>query len=535
MKTIIWFTAILLFLILWPDFFTKSWIPFILDSIFYPIYHFQPFFSQTLWWHLRDLMVILFGYIAYSKFYILFTQLVWAFLWYKVWNIVSEFLKVWGNEKVFLIILTISFVLLNPFSYERWITQVGILMAVYFIWLWLVYLIDFILKWKSKLIYLSSLFFGIAFTIMPHTIVFVTIIWIISLIFFFKKFSIKQILISLWIFLLLNLNWLVWTLFLQDNWPAQTIKNFNQINIEVFTSNTLKPLNVEFTNLLLYWFWWEKYHHLKLPEWRWYIAWFFIFFIILLWIYQLFKTNKRLTFYLISLWIISYVLALWISSDIFKPFNMLLYDHIPFYIWMREPWKLIWLLMIIYAIFFTFWNYFIIKEIKKIDKKWFNYWTVWIFVFLIILSWSRNILLAYNGQLFITNYPKDIFKSKDFISNQNLTWKIIIFPWHSYLACAWTRWKIISNPVPYILNNKNIVSAKNIEISKLYSNNVNNYDKWVFTFLKTKDISYLKNLWINYIYWQKYCADFKTYDFLDNSKNLQKIFSWNFINIYKIK
>jgi hypothetical protein len=43
---------------------------------------------------------------------------------------------------------------------------------------------------------------------MPHTAVFVLLIAIITLSFYYKKFSVKNIVITIAIFLLVNANWL---------------------------------------------------------------------------------------------------------------------------------------------------------------------------------------------------------------------------------------------------------------------------------------------------------------------------------------
>jgi hypothetical protein len=60
MKTIITFSVILILIILAPEFFTKSGVFWSIDSIFYPIESFNSFFSQSIYWHFRDLINILF-------------------------------------------------------------------------------------------------------------------------------------------------------------------------------------------------------------------------------------------------------------------------------------------------------------------------------------------------------------------------------------------------------------------------------------------------------------------------------------------
>jgi hypothetical protein len=99
----------------------------------------------------------------------------------------------------------------------------------------------------------------------------------------------------------------------------------------------------------------------------------------------------------------------------------------------------------------------------------------------------------------------------------------------------WTDWKVIANPIQYILKPINTISADNIEIEKLYSNSSNSKSKQIENFLKKKDFSILKKLDIDTIYFTDYCADFTKYKFLKKSKELQNIFNSKFIKIYKIK
>jgi len=543
MKKVVIFSIVLVITILWIDFFTKIGIFWSIDSIFFPINSFKPFFSQTIFWHFRDFINIFFWYQIFAKIWLVWILLIWVFLWYKISKLVFNIFDIKENTtKELLSILSISFVLINPFIFERLSTQVWIALAIYLIWLWLVYLLEYLLIFKNKKLYFSSLFFWLALTIMPHTAVFVTIIFILTLAFFFKKFNIKNILISIFIFLFVNLNWIIWAFFLNENKTVNTVKSFNKLNIDAFTTNNLSG-GVEFTNLLLYWFWAEKYNNRVLkPENDWWIlAGIVILGIIVYWAINLYRKNKKLSLYLISLWATSYILWCSISSNIFWWISEIFYKYVPYYIWMREPQKLTWLLMIIYAIFFVIWVYFVFenysnfKNKEKIKKLLFNKYSISIYIFLLLIVWSPNTLFWFNWWLKITDYPKEIQTSKDFLEKNNIRENVLILPWHSYTACAWTDGKVIANPLQYYLKPIKAISADNIEIEKLYSNSNNSRTKQIEKFLKTKDFNILKKLKIDTIYFTDYCADFTKYRFLDKSKNLEKIFNSKFIKIYKIK
>jgi len=545
-KKIILFITWLALLIFWLDFFTQLWTYFFLDTIFYPIYTLQDFFSQALYWHLRDILTMILWYELYSKIFLLWIFIIWATLWVYTGKLVNKILKIKNNKiKLFNIILWISFILLNPFSYERFITQTDIILWIYLIWLWLIFLIDYlILSAKSKKLYISSLFFWLSLTIFPHSAIFLIIIALTTLIFYLRKFSLKRIFFSIIIVLFINLNWVIWNIFLWTKNSLEKINNFDYKNIEVFANNSLNNLWTEVTNLLLYWFWWEKYKHLYTPDIindKWYLAWFLIVIIIVFWIIFLYKKQKRLTLYLLSIWIISYILSLWISSELMIGINMFLYNNIPYYIWMREPQKLTGLVMLIYSLFFIVWISSIITIMKKFKLKQYlhtfilNYYFWFILLLLIITAWSPNVLFWFNHQLRISNYPTSFFQAKSFLQEHSPNSKSVLFPWHSYIKCSWTKWKVISNIIPNILKPANIISADNIEIAWLYTNNPNSQSETIEIFLKNKEYSLLKKLKINNIIFLNHCADFQNYSYLEKSNHLKKIFNSDAIKIYKIK
>ncbi len=539
MKKILIFSTILIITILWLDFFTKSGIYWWLDTIFYPIYNFKPFFSQSIYWHIRDLIIIWFNYQVYSRFIMLLTLFIWVFLWYKLSKLIFQIFDIKNDKKKELLsIMSISFLLINPFIYERTVTQLWIALAIYLIWLWVVYLLYYLLANKrNKDLFLSSTFFWLALSVMPHTVVFLVIIFIVTLLFFYKKFSFKNIIISIFIVFLLNFNWIFWSIFLWENKTISTLKTFNSQNIVAFSSNSLDWLWVELTNLLLYWFWVEKYpkSRILLPDNHklWIIAWFIIFWIIIFWWIKLYQKNKKLTLYLVSLAIIAYILSLWLSSNLFSWFNELLYKYIPWYIWMREPQKLTWLVMIVYSMLFVIWIYNILKWFKK--KEVFKQYFVVSIIFCLLLIWSPNVLFWYNWQLSIQNYPKDIFKSVSFINKKNIEKDIILLPWHTYMECAWTNKKVISNIIPKFFQHTKFIVPTNIEVGKLYTNNPTKYDKIVKNFLKTHNFWLLKENWIKYIYVLKYCVDYyPNYIFLEKNRNTIRLFKSKFVDIYKI-
>ena len=80
-----------------------------------------------------------------------------------------------------------------------------------------------------------------------------------------------------------------------------------------------------------------------------------------------------------------------------------------------------------------------------------------------------------------------------------------------------------------------MIWADNIEIWNLYSNDNSKETKDIELFLKYKNYYLLRKNNISNIIYMKNCADTNNYTFLENDRNLEKTFSWQTINIYKIK
>lgn len=194
---------------------------------------------------------------------------------------------------------------------------------------------------------------------------------------------------------------------------------FTQSNVSSFVSNSLSPLNTEWTNALLYGFWWERYWHLMPPN---------LFFQSLAYcrfrcaFCGIFRTmedvSTRLSSlsFLIMVGSISFVLAIWTASRSWWFIVQFLYDHLPYYIGLREPQKWIWVVMIIYGIAFIVWISSLISVLQKklgdnILK--FSSFVAIIPIFLLLQFWSPNELFGFRKQLWMNDFPKIISLSEN--------------------------------------------------------------------------------------------------------------------------
>lgn len=126
----------------------------------------------------------------------------------------------------------------------------------------------------------------------------------------------------------------------------------------------------------------------------WYIFGILVFGVIVYGAIELYKTHKRFFYFLLTLGVTSYILALGISSPLFAPINRVLYEYIPGYIGMREPQKWLGLTMVVYGIFFVI----ALSRLRKYLYV-FPHWMPYLLVFTILNTWNPMNLWAYQGQL----------------------------------------------------------------------------------------------------------------------------------------
>lgn len=544
-KTIL-FTLIFISLILGPSFFINSGFFVFLDTVFFPIYDLSYNFNYSIYFNLHDFFSYLIWYELFSKIYLFATLSLWGYVWYKISQLVLEYFDVKDKKLSSLIsILWIVFTLCNPFIYERLVTQVGIALWIFTIWLAFYHLLEYLKQEKNKYFYLSALFFSLSVSIFPHSLIFIIIIWIAFLIFFIKKIKIIPLLLSWILFTLINIHLFAWFFQLWSNQILSATEKFNYQNVEAFQQNALSGLWVDITSLLLYGFWGERGERIFLPEKvneYWYIFGFIILIIIFYWIYISFKKSKKITWFLLTIWVFSYILALGISSNIFWFFSHFLYENIPYYIGMREPGKLLGMVAIIYTFFFLIGNIFIIQKATEWMKNQQiifhpylqNSYTYCALIIFIILSWSPNMLFWFNGQLKIIKYPIEYLEARNILWAENDE-KNLVLPWHAYMWCAWNYGKIISNTMPAILDWKQTISAENLEMWTLYSNTKTPLTDDIENFISTQDVSYLKKNNIKNIIFQKNCWAFMRYSFLSEIPELKSIYNKPQLEIFQIQ
>ena len=516
---------------------------FLLDYISYPVTGWNlDFLRVNLITLLAEWGMRLLGYQLFSKLFFFITIFLSGWLGFVLAMQIANLFKVGSQYHTPLAIAGVFLLMLNPVLYERMITQPGVYLAFVLMGFGLIQLLKTISDWKLKYYIFAGLLFGGAIGVSSH-MVFMS--GMFCLIYAFLYLRTKKVLLGLVLLIVMtllpNLNWLIGGFL--GNWSVvtDTLATFNQANIEGFLSHALTPFNLELTSLMLYGFWGERAGHFVFPEDVNPLWWVFpvILFLVSIGGYRFsYKNNKKLIWFLILVWLLSWIFATGISSSRFWALNQWMFDNIPYYIGLREPQKWVGLLLFVRAtgILLAF-----SKLLCLLDELRWSKWEMQKKIVplgvlvLILIANTPALIWGFYGQLVLSDYPTDYQTYKQ----TTLSWdlrkgKILILPRHSYLTCPWTQRKIISNPLKaYLGNNPQIVSSDNIEVANLYTNSTSLQSKNIEAFLQKKDLALISGF--STIIMMEYCADHQNYDFLKNLTGLQKDYSWWDLSTYHIK
>jgi len=522
---------------------------FLVDFVPTPVWTlYKWFFDESFFRLWLDVLNRVFGYVFFSKIFFVVLLFLVSYLWLLWSKYFIQKLEIKDkNISTMISASTIFFFAINPFLYESLITQLGIFAFIIAIWYGIYFLIT---GYDKRINYLfATICLAISWTITPHAIFFIWLILLFYFIYFPQKFSWRKVWIISIIIILLNINWLIWTFFLNKNSTIQSISSFTQDNIDSFQPNSLDNLWVETTSLLGYGFWTEKYHYFILP-WevnnKRFVAWILLLILSLYGAFSLIKNKetKKLWLFLITIGFFAYVFGTGSGNTTFGWINDFLYDHIPFYSGFRDPHKWIGLWFLVVMINFSAWIYyfydlvcsFVVKSEKDKKSLFVNKYVWSVIVFLLIVAYTPTVLFSFKWQLFLTDYPKDYFAARNVLLSQTeKDKKILVLPWHSYMGCARTNGRIVANTMDKFFKPLDVVISDNIEIWNVYTNSTRTLSKDVEEFLKTKDITILQknNIW--YIVNLRSCADFANYEFLNNLPNTSGIYNSDKIDVLKLK
>lgn len=565
-KIIIIISVIIAFIVL-P--LMKPWYIFSLDQVLNPNWWWPEIWSNIYWVWILSQIFIVFSIPIWimEKFLILMTFILPAIWWYLL-------LKSKNNK--YAILFWVFILIFNPFLYSRFMDgQINVYLSYSLFPLFFYFLLNtyksfsyknaFILWWFSLLLCLTSI----------HNAVFLFFIFLIFSIFYLKETWIKNIL-KIWVVVLfLNITWVL-PFFISNEANkfelATQIENFDEKHFVAFQTIS-SDKNVYINTLSMQWYWWEwekRFISNTEINSKWLNLFLIIFIVSIIWfILQLKndKNNRSLHISFLILFIVSYILALWISNNnIFSSISKLMYDYFPLYTWFREPHKWSMFIILFYSYYWTYWISFLLEKIKKIN--FLDNYVKYIIIFLLItlpILYTPKILFWFWWQVRIAHYPNEWKEIREIINNnynnnyldceykkqEKSFWcyQALSFPRHQYMWLWFTKkiiwWWVIS----YFWDN--ILFWDNIEIRDIYSSSNRPESKiiekyigpsWIFNsnYDNNDMINFINDLnwlWINRIILLKE-VDYKLYEEfllkLEKNKLIELEKSNSMINLFKI-
>ncbi|MDD2487620.1 MAG: hypothetical protein PHS92_04605 [Candidatus Gracilibacteria bacterium] len=383
----------------------------------------------------------------------------------------------------------------NPYVYAHMLDgQIGITAGISTILFFYLFLIRYLDSRRYKDILLSSLFGAFSMMWMSHSMFFIFSGLGIFLIFDYIRnkdirFSLKSSFIPFVIILALNSNWILGNI-LGNGGLNQTVGQIGSEHFQAFATGSGK-INLYFNTLSLHGFWGERqgrYIQTYFDNDNWKILFSVLFLIVIFGAYSRLRNkaniDKRIDHAFLAIGTVAYILALGISGDnIFAPITQFLYDHMPFYKGLREPQKWVGILLIVYAYFGGYGvdriyrSSFVQKGYPKIIAAG---------LLSVPILYTPTMLLGFNGQLFVTDYPKEWYSlNEDFkIRFQDngkqekcgyldkgtslKCYDVLVLPWHQYIGLKFAK-RTIANPSEGFFHNASILQGDNMEMGNIYT------------------------------------------------------------------
>lgn len=448
----------------------------------------------------------------------------------KVWLFLIFFLSGWGmyrlagKNSIAAGIFAGTLFAVNSFVYERVLIGHWGLLLGYGL---LPFMVEAILSKKSVFAAIIATF--ILSIDIHFALIFVPILLVLPIF----TGNIKQIAIFWGTLLFLNLNWLI-PAFLGHSELITIVDSFNVNDLIAFRSFADPNYGLVFNLLSGYGFWAGANHYFTLPKdvfMFWPLLSVMILSVVLVGIYKIFKEGDVKEKTLAVAMVILMVLALDFAGGVALPASrdmfISLYDKFPILRGLREPQKVIGLVMFCFAFFGAYGVEFLVKKKK-------------IFLILLILPliYTPTVFGSFWGQLRPVDYPASWSKVKTILDTHPGKNSVLAFPWHQYMRYRFNNNQAVVNIGPLYFGNK-ILSSQEYETKYLDSHETRVEALHVSGLLRIQKeginllgekvdspVDWAQNLsviGVKYILMSKE-EDWQDYQFLDTDQNLKKIY-----------
>ncbi len=369
------------------------------------------------------------------------------------------------------------FYAINPFVYERvmaghWQLLLGYSIFPFVVTSTLNYFHDTTKKNTVLLAIMATLLFNIAIHYLLIFIVFFITMGVINAYFHrSNKEKLTQIAHQTIFFivmtLVLNANWIISSI-LGVSDISQSIKYFASGDLISFQSVADTHLGLIFNLLSGYGFWAEVYHYFILPKdiiFFWPILSLAVILVFGIGVYSFIKekSNIPILMTLTVLFLLALDIAGGIALNSFNQQYFYLYEKFPLFYSLREPQKLIGIVMFCYAYFGSFGLAKITANIKGKMK-----FIALSFFILLPFIYTPTVFGGFWGQLKPVNYPASWEKVNQILKEDKSDFLTLFFPWHQYMRFKFANDRVVSNPALYYFD-KPLLSSQNYETASLYT------------------------------------------------------------------
>lgn len=448
------------------------------------------------------------------------------------------------------------FYAINPFVYERVMAGHWQLLLGYSIFPFVVasvisYFHNTAKKNTILLAFITTLLFNIAIHYLLIFIVFFIIFGIAEA--FLNRDNgerltkiYRQTIYFIAVTLILNANWILSSV-LGVSDISQSIRQFTSGDLISFQSVADTRWGLIFNLLSGYGFWAEVYQYFILPKdiiIFWPVLSAAVMLIFGIGMYGFIKEKSRIPM------AVSFAVLLLLAVDLsggialnsFNQLYFILYEKFPILYSLREPQKLVGIVMFCFAFFGSFG---LAKLIEKIKGK-TRFATLSFFIILPFI-YTPTVFGGFWGQLKPVDYPDSWRKVNQTLNEDKQNFLTLFFPWHQYMSLSFNGNMVSSNPAPYFFD-KPILSSQNYETDSLYTHDTRFEALHVDGLLGIEKEGvnllgsnvYEKQSWgdalspvdVKYIILAKE-DDWKSYRFLERSNDLENIFEDDNLILYK--
>ena len=482
----------------------------------------------------------------------LFSLFLPAYVFPKIMLFLAFFLAGFGmfsltyKKNIFAGLLSGLIYSINPFVYERVMAgQWSLLLAYSLFPFFILALIGFFSHPSLKNAVFLGVIMGLIVQVYLHYSLIVAaafvIFAILKLIFSKTKYILllKNILAVALIALLININWLLPSLFGQSQ-VSQTLSTFSERDLIAFQSVEDGNYGLIFNLLSGYGFWGEVYDYFLSPKQIipvWPLLSVLLISLSAFGFVKALRTGGKSDYPLIFTFIILALIGLDLSGGIaLKPasnFIFSLYRNFPLLRGFREPQKLVSLIFLSYAFFAPVGLQFLINSLKykKVNIL------LWLTAMAVPFISTPVVFGGFWGQLKPVFYPTSWYKVNSILEADNDNFLVLFFPWHQYMRFNFNNNLVVANPAPFFFN-KPILSSRNYETRYLFSHDTRPEALHIEGLLSIEEkkenllgekVDYrvdwpvdLSVINVKYIILAK-DSDWKRYRFLENFPGLEKV------------